>query len=419
MKANLKNIALRWTFLVIVFLLIEIYAFQAFKTVFKKNWILKFYFIINALIIFNLLYRFIKIYNNSLNFSDVFYNYLSIPFAFFITLLGFKLIVISFLFIEDITRIIHSIFNFIFPSNESNKFLTQRRSFISKIALIIAALPIPFVIHGIYRGRHNYRVLNYELEFNDLPAEFDGYKITHISDIHSGSLQKINKVEYAVDLINKQNSDLVLFTGDFVNNKAIELNKWKKIFSKIKAKDGKFSVLGNHDYGDYVNWKSDQEKKENFKNLLNSQKEMGFKLLLNESVNINSLNQSISLVGVENWGKGGFRKNGDIDKACVGLRKKDFKVVMSHDPSHWDQILLNHQTHFHLTLSGHTHGMQFGIEIPGWIKWSPVKWVYKYWAGIYYEKNQYLNVNRGFGVLGFPGRVGVWPEISVITLKKT
>ena len=419
MKANLKNIALRWTFLVIVFLLIEIYAFQAFKTVFKKNWILKFYFIINALIIFNLLYRFIKIYNNSLNFSDVFYNYLSIPFAFFITLLGFKLIVISFLFIEDITRIIHSIFNFIFPSNESNKFLTQRRSFISKIALIIAALPIPFVIHGIYRGRHNYRVLNYELEFNDLPAEFDGYKITHISDIHSGSLQKINKVEYAVDLINKQNSDLVLFTGDFVNNKAIELNKWKKIFSKIKAKDGKFSVLGNHDYGDYVNWKSDQEKKENFKNLLNSQKEMGFKLLLNESVNINSLNQSISLVGVENWGKGGFRKNGDIDKACLGLRKKDFKVVMSHDPSHWDQILLNHQTHFHLTLSGHTHGMQFGIEIPGWIKWSPVKWVYKYWAGIYYEKNQYLNVNRGFGVLGFPGRVGVWPEISVITLKKT
>ena len=419
MKANLKNIALRWTFLVIVFLLIEIYAFQAFKTVFKKNWILKFYFIINALIIFNLLYRFIKIYNNSLDFSDVFYNYLSIPFAFFITLLGFKLIVISFLFIEDITRIIHSIFNFIFPSNESNKFLTQRRSFISKIALIIAALPIPFVIHGIYRGRHNYRVLNYELEFNDLPAEFDGYKITHISDIHSGSLQKINKVEYAVDLINKQNSDLVLFTGDFVNNKAIELNKWKKIFSKIKAKDGKFSVLGNHDYGDYVNWKSDQEKKENFKNLLNSQKEMGFKLLLNESVNIKSLNQSISLVGVENWGKGGFRKNGDIDKACLGLRKKDFKVVMSHDPSHWDQILLNHQTHFHLTLSGHTHGMQFGIEIPGWIKWSPVKWVYKYWAGIYYEKNQYLNVNRGFGVLGFPGRVGVWPEISVITLKKT
>ena len=419
MKANLKNIALRWTFLVIVFLLIEIYAFQAFKTVFKKNWILKFYFIINALIIFNLLYRFIKIYNNSLDFSDVFYNYLSIPFAFFITLLGFKLIVISFLFIEDITRIIHSIFNFISPSNESNKFLIQRRSFISKMALIIAALPIPFVIHGIYRGRHNYRVLSYELEFNDLPAEFDGYKITHISDIHSGSLQKINKVEYAVDLINKQNSDLVLFTGDFVNNKAIELNKWKKIFSKIKAKDGKFSVLGNHDYGDYVNWKSDQEKKENFKNLLNSQKEMGFKLLLNESVNIKSLNQSISLVGVENWGKGGFRKNGDIDKACLGLRKKDFKVVMSHDPSHWDQILLNHQTHFHLTLSGHTHGMQFGIEIPGWIKWSPVKWVYKYWAGIYYEKNQYLNVNRGFGVLGFPGRVGVWPEISVITLKKT
>ena len=419
MRANLKNIALRWTFLVIVFLLIEIYAFQAFKTVFKNNWTLKTYFIINALIIFNLLFRFVVINKNSLNFSDIFYNYLSIPFAFFITLLVFKLIVISFLFIEDITRIILSIFNFFFASIESNKFFLQRRNFVSKMALIIAALPIPFVIHGIYRGRHNYRVLKYELEFDDLPEEFDGYKLTHISDIHSGSLQKINKVEYAVDLINKENSDLVLFTGDFINNKANELIKWMRIFSKIKAKDGKYSVLGNHDYGDYVNWDSDQEKKENFTNLLNLQKEMGFELLLNENVKIKSINQSICLIGVENWGKGRFKKSGDIDEACEGLNDKNFKIVMSHDPSHWDQILINHETHFHLTLSGHTHGMQFGIEIPGWIKWSPIKWAYKYWAGMYYEKKQYLNVNRGFGVLGFPGRVGIWPEISVITLKKT
>jgi len=417
--ANLKNIALRWTFLVIVFILIEIYAFQAFKTAFKNNWSLKTYFIINALIIFNLIFRLIIINKNSLSFSDVFYNYLSIPFAFFITLFGFKLIVISFLFIEDIIRMIYSIFNFFISSNDSNKFFLQRRNFVSKIALIIAALPIPFVIHGIYRGRHNYRVLKYELEFDDLPKEFDGYKITHISDIHSGSLDKINKVEYAVDLINKENSDLVLFTGDFVNNKANELIKWMKIFSKIKAKDGKYSVLGNHDYGDYVNWNSDQEKKDNFISLLNLQKEMGFNLLLNENKKIKSNNQNITLVGVENWGKGRFKKSGDIDKACIGLNDKDFKIVMSHDPSHWDQILVNHKTHFHLTLSGHTHGMQFGIEIPGWIKWSPVKWAYKYWAGMYFEKNQYLNVNRGFGVLGFPGRVGVWPEISVITLKKT
>jgi hypothetical protein len=153
--------------------------------------------------------------------------------------------------------------------------------------------------------------------------------------------------------------------------------------------------------------------------LLDIQKEMGFNLLLNENTKINKNNSSISLVGVENWGKGRFKKKGDIDKACLGLVNSDFKIVMSHDPSHWDKVLIDHKTHFHLTLSGHTHGMQFGIEIPGWIKWSPVKWAYKYWAGIYNKKNQFINVNRGFGVLGFPGRIGVYPEISVIKLKKS
>ena len=146
---------------------------------------------------------------------------------------------------------------------------------------------------------------------------------------------------------------------------------------------------------------------------------MGFNLLMNENINIKRNQQSISLIGVENWGKGRFKKKGDIDKACNGLNENDFKIVMSHDPSHWDEILKNHKTHFHLTLSGHTHGMQFGIEIPGWIKWSPAKWAYKYWAGLYNENKQFLNVNRGFGVLGFPGRVGIPPEISVITLKKS
>ncbi len=410
---------MRWAFVILIFIIVEIYAFQAFKTVFKNNWTFKVYFTINGLIIFNLLYRIIVINNNSLDLSDVFYNYLSIPFAFVITLFGFKLIIISFLLVEDLVRICIAFYNFFFSQNESNSFFLNRRSFVSKIAIILGTLPIPFVLHGIFVGRYNYRVVKYELEFDDLPVEFDGYKITHISDIHCGSLQKVNKVKYAVDLINKQNSELVLFTGDFVNNKANELNNWKHIFSKIKSRDGKYSVLGNHDYGDYVSWKSEKDKKKNFSDLLKAQSEMGFKLLLNENVKINSLNQSIYLVGVENWGKGGFKKSGDIDKACEGLSKNDFKIVMSHDPSHWDKILRNHNNSFHLTLSGHTHGMQFGIEIPGKIKWSPVKWAYKYWAGIYNENNQYLNVNRGFGVLGFPGRVGIWPEISVIKLKKS
>ena len=402
---------------IVVFLLIEIYAFQAFKTASKNGWFTKSYIIINSLVFINLFYRIFNVYLKDLDYSDQYYNFLSIPFALFFTLFGFKLILISFLFFEDILRLIVSTYKFFFSSTES--FLIDRRGFLSKIALLIASIPIPFVLHGIFKGRYNYKVYNYDLNFEDLPKEFDGYQITHISDIHSGSLNNIKSVEYAVELINEQNSDLILFTGDIVNNRADELDIWKNTLSKIEANDGKYSVLGNHDYGDYVNWKFEHEKKDNFEKLLKIQNEMGFNLLMNENINIKRNQQSISLIGVENWGKGRFKKKGDIDTACNGLNENDFKIVMSHDPSHWDEILKNHKTHFHLTLSGHTHGMQFGIEIPGWIKWSPAKWAYKHWAGLYNENKQFLNVNRGFGVLGFPGRVGIPPEISVITLKKS
>ena len=408
---------LRWLIVIVVFLLIEIYAFQAFKTASKNGWFTKSYIIINSLVFINLFYRIFNVYLKDLDYSDQYYNFLSIPFALFFTLFCFKLILISFLFFEDILRLIVSTYKFFFSSTES--FLIDRRGFLSKIALLIASIPIPFVLHGIFKGRYNYKVYNYDLNFEDLPKEFDGYQITHISDIHSGSLNNIKSVEYAVELINEQNSDLILFTGDIVNNRADELDIWKNTLSKIEANDGKYSVLGNHDYGDYVNWKFEHEKKDNFENLLKIQNEMGFNLLMNENINIKRNQQSISLIGVENWGKGRFKKKGDIDTACNGLNENDFKIVMSHDPSHWDEILKNHKTHFHLTLSGHTHGMQFGIEIPGWIKWSPAKWAYKHWAGLYNENKQFLNVNRGFGVLGFPGRVGIPPEISVITLKKS
>ena len=408
---------LRWLIVIVVFLLIEIYAFQAFKTASKNGWFTKSYIIINSLVFINLFYRIFNVYLKDLDYSDQYYNFLSIPFALFFTLFGFKLILISFLFFEDILRLIASTYKFFFSPTES--FLIDRRGFLSKIALLIASIPIPFVLHGIFKGRYNYKVYNYDLNFEDLPKEFDGYQITHISDIHSGSLNNIKSVEYAVELINEQNSDLILFTGDIVNNRADELDVWKNTLSKIEANDGKYSVLGNHDYGDYVNWKFEHEKKDNFEKLLKIQNEMGFNLLMNENINIKRNQQSISLIGVENWGKGRFKKKGDIDTACNGLNENDFKIVMSHDPSHWDEILKNHNTHFHLTLSGHTHGMQFGIEIPGWIKWSPAKWAYKHWAGLYNENKQFLNVNRGFGVLGFPGRVGIPPEISVITLKKS
>ena len=408
---------MRWFFLLIVFLAIEIYAFQAFKTVYKNSWLTKTYLLLNTLIFLNFFLRVIYIYHNELSYSDQFYGNLSIPFALFFTLVCFKLIIILFLFFEDISRVVLSIINFFFNFSDAKIF--ERRSFLSKIALLVASIPIPFVLYGIYKGRYNYKVYKYDLSFDDLPEDFDGYQITHISDIHSGSLKNKNNVEYAVKLINEQKSDLILFTGDIINNKSNELIKWKDLLSTMKASDGKFSVLGNHDYGDYVNWNNKQEKEDNFSDLLNFQKQMGFKLLLNENIKIKKGESNISLIGVENWGKGRFKKKGDIDKACIGLNERDFKIVLSHDPSHWDKILIDHKTHFHLTLSGHTHGMQFGIEIPGWVKWSPAKWAYRQWAGLYNEKNQFLNVNRGFGVLGFPGRVGIPPEISVITLKKS
>ena len=408
---------MRWFFILFVFLAIEIYAFQAFKTVSKNSWLTKTYILLNTLIFLNFFLRVIYVYHNELSYSDQFYGNLSIPFALFFTLVCFKLIIILFLFFEDISRAVLSIINFFFSFSDAKIF--ERRSFLSKIALLVASIPIPFVLYGIYKGRYNYKVYKYDLIFDDLPEDFDGYQITHISDIHSGSLKNKNNVEYAVRLINEQKSDLILFTGDIINNKSNELIKWKDLLSTMKASDGKFSVLGNHDYGDYVNWNNKQEKEDNFSDLLNFQKQMGFKLLLNENIKIKKGESNISLIGVENWGKGRFKKKGDIDKACIGLNKRDFKIVLSHDPSHWDKILIDHKTHFHLTLSGHTHGMQFGIEIPGWVKWSPAKWAYRQWAGLYNEKNQFLNVNRGFGVLGFAGRVGIPPEISVITLKKS
>jgi hypothetical protein len=261
-------------------------------------------------------------------------------------------------------------------------------------------------------------VLKYEVEFDDLPDAFDGYQITQISDVHSGSFDNFRKVAYGIDLINAQQSDVIFFTGDLVNDRTSEMEPWKEVFSRLEAKDGKFSILGNHDYGDYTSWESEAAKAQNLEDLKMMQKEMGFDLILNSNRYLQKDGQKIALLGVENWGRGGFKKAGDLQMAKEGVDKDDFKILLSHDPSHWEDVALQDDYHYHLTLSGHTHGMQFGVEIPGWIKWSPVKWRYKYWAGLYKEMGQFINVNRGFGFIGYPGRFGIWPEISVITLKK-
>ena len=287
------------------------------------------------------------------------------------------------------------------------------------LAMGLAALPFGALLYGMYRGKYNYRVLRYELAFKDLPNAFHNYRITQISDVHSGSFDNRDKIAYGVELINQQQSDVIFFTGDLVNNKTSEMLPWTDLFSTLQAPDGVYSILGNHDYGDYIEWNTVEEKLKNLEDLKELQRSMGFDLLLNEHRYLERNGDRIALVGVENWGRGGFKKAGDLDRAVKNIDPKDFKILLSHDPSHWEDMVIHHPLHFHLTLSGHTHGMQFGIEIPGWIKWSPVKWRYKYWAGIYEEIGQFINVNRGFGFLGYPGRVGIWPEITVITLKKT
>lgn len=318
---------------------------------------------------------------------------------------------------EDIVRVGAGVYHKFFGS-EKEFYMPARRRFVSQMALGVAAIPFLSLLYGMYKGKYDFRVLKYTLTYDDLPEAFDGYRITQISDIHSGSFDNREKIEYAVDLINEQQSDIIVFTGDMVNNKSDEMKPWLETFSRLTASDGKFSVLGNHDYGDYVSWSTQTEKHNNLLTLMQMQKEMGFDLLLNEHRYLNRGGHRLALVGVENWGVGGFKKAGDFNKAISGISADDFTILLSHDPSHWEHEIMSHQKHVHLTMSGHTHGMQFGIEIPGWIKWSPVKWRYKYWAGIYKEMGQYINVNRGFGFLAYPGRVGIWPEITVIELKR-
>lgn len=394
-------------FIFLAFLLIiDIYSFQAIKTV-SKNKVRLTYILVNGILYFLLFFQ-IFFTENVRESALLTYNF-TLLFILFVS----KTILILFLFPEDILRVI----KFLFSKIKNKKIDNSRRKFISNLSLAVAAIPIPIMIHGITRGRYNFKVVNHEIGFKDLPESFDGYTITHLSDFHCGSFESRSKLKYAIDLVNEQNSDLIAFTGDFVNNSYTEILPWIDEFKKINSKDGKFSILGNHDYGDYYDWGNEENKKLGFKKLIEIQNELGFRVLRDESVHIKKNNEKISLVGVENWGDG-FKKKGDIDKAINGLNESDFKIVLSHDPSHWDKILVDHKEKFNLTLSGHTHGMQFGIEIPGFIKWSPVKYRYKYWAGLYEKNNQFINVNRGFGVLGFPGRVGIWPEITVIKLKK-
>ena len=286
--------------------------------------------------------------------------------------------------------------------------------FLYQMGLFATAIPVASVLYGITKGKFNYRIMNESIRFEHLPQSFRRLKIIHISDMHLGSFKrKFDQIAKAVEMINEQEPDLIFFTGDLVNNFAEETEGWAPVLSKMKAKIGKYSVLGNHDYGDYSEWNSPEEKEKNLTAIKNFHKKIGFRLLLNEWETISINGDDISIIGVENWGKPPFPQHGDLQGACQNINTDHFKILLSHDPSHWDAEVITKK--IDLTFAGHTHGMQFGIERAG-IKWSPIQYKYPRWGGLYREKDQYLYVNRGFGYHGFPGRIGMPPEITVVEL---
>ena len=393
--------------LLAVFFIIEIYVYQAIRNITTNNYIRIGYWVF-TLLAYGIILYWILTFNRASRDHQQIQLMVSAMMIFVLP----KLLSVIFLLIGDFTRFVE--FGFKYFTAKENYF-PERRKFISTTALAAAGIFSLLAIDGIIFGKYRHTVRKIKLRFKNLPENFKGYKIVQISDVHSGSFFNPQKLQKAIDLINEQDADVVLFTGDMVNNYADEFKPFIPLFKSIKAKDGKFSTLGNHDYGDYGAWNSREEKAQNIPTLKNYQAEAGFKLLRNENIALEKNGEKIYLLGIENWGIKPFPQYGDLDKALVGVPENAIKILMSHDPTHFDEVVKKHKTNVHLTLSGHTHGMQFGLDLKN-IKWSPVKFKYKKWADLYESEGKYLYVNRGFGVIAYPGRVGINPEITVIEL---
>ena len=393
--------------LLAVFFIIEIYVYQAIRNITTNNYIRIGYWVF-TLLAYGIILYWILTFNKASRDHQQIQLMVSAMMIFVLP----KLLSVIFLLIGDFTRFVE--FGFKYFTAKENYF-PERRKFISTTALAAAGIFSALAIDGIIFGKYRHTVRKVKLRFKNLPESFKGYKIVQISDVHSGSFFNPQKLQKAIDLINEQDADVVLFTGDMVNNYADEFKPFIPLFKSIKAKDGKFSILGNHDYGDYGAWNSREEKAQNIPTLKNYQAEAGFKMLRNENIALEKNGEKIYLLGVENWGIKPFPQYGDLDKALKGVPQDAIKVLMSHDPTHFDEVVKKHKTNVHLTLSGHTHGMQFGLDLKN-IKWSPVKFKYKKWADLYESEGKYLYVNRGFGVIAYPGRVGINPEITVIEL---
>jgi|SRR6218665_452805 len=409
-----------WWILIGFMVLLDIYVFQAVKVIaspagYKARVIIYYgYWIISIGAILTLL---ILPY---LHFEHQAKMTRSTVFALIIGVFLAKVLAAVFFLVDDIRRGIQWIAGKLLFSNTEGETLQadgriSRSIFLSWAGMFVGGGLFGALIHG-FGNKYKYQVKRIALSYDNLPASFKGLKIIHISDIHSGSFTDKKAVQKGIEKILKENADVILFTGDLVNNTADEMDDYKDIFSTLKAPMGVYSTLGNHDYADYVEWKDPKEKAANLVRLKDVHAQMGWRLLMNEHITFQRGSDTIALIGIENWGaKAGFPKYGDLKKAYAGSEAYPFKILMSHDPSHWDAQVRTSYGDIDLMLAGHTHGMQFGVELPGF-KWSPVQYVYKQWAGLYEEGKQKLYVNRGFGFIGYPGRVGILPEITVIEL---
>lgn len=403
-----------------IMLILDFYVFQAVKTV-TQNAGSKTKSVINILFwtlsILTVIGFLLFVFTEQNFFGKKVRTYL---FATIIGLFLAKLTAIIFFIADDLRRIIQWAAGKLFFSNTEGDNMggdgISRSVFLSWIGLAAGTTLFGSLVYG-FSNKYNYNVKRLKLAFDNLPDVFKGLKVVHISDIHSGSFSNLLAVEHGVQMILDQKPDVIFFTGDLVNDKATEMMPLMNIFSKLKAPMGVYSTLGNHDYGDYVQWPVEGlSKTQNLDNLKNVHAQLGWKLLMNEHVVLEKEGAEIAILGVENWSaKGRFPKYGRLHQAHPGTEKYPFKILLSHDPSHWEGEVLSKYKDIDLVLSGHTHGMQFGVEIPGF-KWSPVQYMYKQWAGLYEQANQKLYVNRGFGFIGYPGRVGILPEITVIEL---
>lgn len=397
-----------------IILFLDFYIWNAFKSDINSAFVKWLYWIVSILSLFSILYP-------AINTNMTLYpGYMVVLFGLVFSVFAAKIIAIMPLFIDDIIRVFKLVSRYFSDSGASlSGEKINRLDFFKRSAMVLGAFTLTTLTYGILVGRFDFKKHFVNLKLKNFKSK-NPLKIVQLSDMHLGSFQRVDKLEEVVELINDEKPDLIFFTGDLVNNHADEAYPFIDTLSKLKAKYGKFSVLGNHDYADYIGLDLSTEEgrnawQKNHNEIIDIHQKFGFDLLLNENKQIELGDQLINIVGVENWGDGRFSKYGDIKKAMNGAIDGVPTFLLSHDPTHWQNKVLKHDQKVDLQLSGHTHGMQFGIEIGG-IRWSPSQWKYKYWAGLYNTGDNFLYVNRGIGHLGYPGRVGILPEITVLNI---